>query len=189
MAGESRTAIIDTAAVLFRRDGYDATSWRQIIRNSGAPSGSIAYLFPDGKEQMATAVVTQVAATTRSQLSALLDIDADPATALQQWIQASARILEASGFVDGCPIATIALEMGHRSEPIGQAVAGGYHSWLEIIADFLQPTQGERAPDTAEIILAAFEGALLLSRARRTTRPLDVLAERASNLLAAPQHA
>lgn len=186
MPGESRAAIIDAAARLFRQQGYDATSWRQVIRESGAPAGSVSYLFPDGKEQMASDVVAQSAAETRNQIVAILGVDEDPVTVIRRWIEVTASILEASDFTDGCPLATISLEMSHRSESIQREVASGYESWITALSDHLRPTEGERADDIAELVLAALEGALLLSRSRRTTQPLRVLAANAHLLLDRP---
>lgn len=175
--------MVDAAATLFRRQGYDATSWRQVTAASGAPAGSIGFLFPAGKEQLAGEVVSMVSETTRVQIDLLLARDDDPVAALQRWIEVSARILVDSDFTDGCPIATLALEMSHRSPVIQEQVAKGYSSWLDLLTDHLTTTHGDGARDTAEIVLSAFEGALLLSRARRSTEPLDTLARRASDLL------
>jgi TetR/AcrR family transcriptional regulator, lmrAB and yxaGH operons repressor len=185
MAGESRAAMVEAAASLFRRQGYDATSWRQITAASEAPAGSIGFLFPGGKEQLATEVVSAVSATTRQQIGALLSGDRNPDVAIRRWIEASARILERSGFTDGCPIATLALEMAHRSPTVQQAIAGGYAGWIDVLADHLRSTHGDAAEDTAEIVLSAFEGALLLSRARRSIEPLEALARNAEQILEA----
>jgi TetR/AcrR family transcriptional regulator, lmrAB and yxaGH operons repressor len=184
VAGESRVAMVAAAADLFRRQGYDATSWRQITAAGEAPPGSIGFLFPSGKEQLAVEVVAKVSATTRNQIATLLSGRA-PAEALQRWVLASARLLAESDYTDGCPIATLALEMAHRSPEIQREIAAGYESWSEAVADCLAPTHGDNAHATAEIVLAAFEGALLLSRARRTTEPLELLAQSAPQLLSA----
>jgi TetR/AcrR family transcriptional repressor of lmrAB and yxaGH operons len=175
--------MIDAAAALFRRQGYDATTWRQVTAASGAPAGSIGFLFPDGKEQLAAEVVHEVSATTRALIDALLLRDDDPVVAIRRWIAASTRVLVDSDYTDGCPIATIALEMAHRSARIQSEIADGYRSWVADIADRLAPTHGPDATDAAEVLLAAFEGALLLSRARRSTEPLDCLNRRIDDIL------
>ena len=177
--------MVGAAATLFRRQGYDATSWRQVTAASDASHGSIGFLFPNGKEQLAVEVVSSVSATTRGQIEAILAGGRSPADALRRWIHASARLLAESNFTDGCPIATLALEMAHRSPIVQAEIADGYDSWLAALTEFLGPSHGPAARDTAEIVLSAFEGALLLSRARRTTEPLEILARHADDLLAA----
>jgi TetR/AcrR family transcriptional repressor of lmrAB and yxaGH operons len=180
--------MIDAASTLFRRQGYGATSWRQITAASEAPAGSIGFLFPGGKQQLATDVVASVSATTREQIDALLSGGRTPADALRRWITASARMLADSDYADGCPLATLALELAHRSPGIQHEISKGYESWSEALTQHLRPSHGDAAPAAAELLLAAFEGALLLSRARRTTEPLDLLAQHANTLLSALAH-
>ncbi len=189
MAAPSKTAMVTTAAELFRRQGYEATSWRQLVAESGAPAGSIGYHFPGGKEQLAVEVVVEASNSTRELIDALLGTAEEPVEMMRRWIAASARVLESSGYANGCPLATMALELAHRSDDVQQQIAVGYDSWVGLLTSRLEPTHGAAARDTAELLLAAFEGALLLSRARRSTAPLDLLAARAPELLGALQPA
>ncbi|WP_414738966.1 TetR/AcrR family transcriptional regulator [Mycobacterium nebraskense] len=53
----SRTALIDKAATLFRRQGYAATGLNQILEEAGVKPGSLYHHFPQGKQQLAAAVV------------------------------------------------------------------------------------------------------------------------------------
>ena len=55
----SRAALIDTAATLFRRQGYAATGLNQILDEAGVKPGSLYHHFPQGKQQLAAAVVDQ----------------------------------------------------------------------------------------------------------------------------------
>lgn len=175
--------MVETAAELFRQQGYGATSWRQVVAVSGAPAGSIGHHFPGGKEQLAVEVVASVSAATRDQVSALLGSDDAPVTMMRRWIRASAHLLEATDYASGCPLATIALELAHSSDPVQSEIAAGYDSWSDLLASRLKPTHGEAAAEIAELLLAAFEGALLLSRARRSTGPLGLLDRRLPDLL------
>ena len=49
----SRTALIGTAATLFRRQGYTATGLSQILDEAGVQPGSLYHHFPQGKQQLA----------------------------------------------------------------------------------------------------------------------------------------
>ncbi|HEY9306026.1 MAG TPA: helix-turn-helix domain-containing protein, partial [Mycobacterium sp.] len=49
----SRAALIDTAATLFRRQGYAATGLTQILEEAGVKPGSLYHHFPQGKQQLA----------------------------------------------------------------------------------------------------------------------------------------
>src|ERR1700755_3674676 len=58
----SRGALIDTAAALFRRQGYAATGLNQILDDAGVKPGSLYHHFPQGKQQLAAAVVDHTGA-------------------------------------------------------------------------------------------------------------------------------
>ena len=84
--------------------------------------------------------------------------------------------LEASEFERGCPVATTALEVTPRSEPIRAAVQASFESWLAPLRERLEATgfgPGE-AGRRADLTIAALEGALVLARARQNA---DVLRE------------
>src|SRR6266545_3697904 len=54
---DSRDKIVESARTLLRRQGYHGTGLAQVIEVSGAPRGSVYYLFPGGKEEIAVAAV------------------------------------------------------------------------------------------------------------------------------------
>ena len=84
--------------------------------------------------------------------------------------------LEASSFERGCPVATTALEVTTRSEPIRVAVQASFESWLGPLRERLEAAgfDREEAARRADLTIAALEGALVLARARQNA---DVLRE------------
>ena len=85
--------------------------------------------------------------------------------------------MEESGFHSGCPVATTLLETAPQSPSITQAGRRAIDGWIDVIAGVLVGGGTERraARRHAQMIVAAMEGALILSRVRRSTRPiLDV---------------
>src|SRR6202035_949664 len=87
--------------------------------------------------------------------------------------------LQTSEFQKGCPLATVTLEMAATSDPVQNACRAVYHAWLARIEHLLIASGCEpaRAPARALLVLPAIEGALSLSRAERSTRPLDQVVE------------
>src|ERR1700741_261417 len=53
----SRAALLDSAALLFRRQGYAATGVNQILETADVKAGSLYHHFPDGKQALAAAGV------------------------------------------------------------------------------------------------------------------------------------
>ncbi len=161
-------------AALLRSQGYAATGLNEIVARSGAPRGSLYFHFPGGKEQLAIAALQASGEQLRGAIAALLSGPGGPAAGLGRLLDAMASGLEASGYRDGCPIATVALETASESEPLRAAAEGVFVSWLRELERALRDA-GAR-PATARrralFALSAIEGGLLLARAQRDLAPL-----------------
>ena len=123
---DSRQRLLDTAARLFRVQGYHATGLNQIVDESQAPKGSLYHYFPDGKEQLAAEAMLNAGNSLRSKLTALGGLS--PAQAIDQLVEVSIEELISSDYRDGCPVATVALETNSSSESIRgvcQRIFGG----------------------------------------------------------------
>ena len=165
--------MIRTMATLLRRQGYAATGWRQVVAESGAPWGSQAHHFPGGKQQLAAEAVAIAGSAYERMLRAALE-SSHPADAVLAWADLAARQLEASGWVDGCPVATVALEEAAISDTIAAACTQALTRWRDALTESIA-AQGAAPPDAeslATLVLAGMEGALLLSRAARDPGPL-----------------
>ena len=53
MSRQTREKILFTATRLFYFQGFHGTGLNQIVKESGAPKGSLYHFFPEGKEQLA----------------------------------------------------------------------------------------------------------------------------------------
>jgi TetR/AcrR family transcriptional repressor of lmrAB and yxaGH operons len=170
---DARQRMVRTAARLLRRQGYCATGWRQVVAESGAPWGSQAHYFPQGKEQLAAEAVELAGARYERLLRAGLS-NAHPADFIESWAALAAAELEAGDWADGCPVATVTLETAHASERIADACAGALCSWRESITEALiaHNLVQDDAASLAALILCSIEGALLLARAGRDAEPL-----------------
>lgn len=165
---DSRDRMVRSAATLLRRQGFAATGWRQVIAESGAPWGSQAHHFPGGKEQLVVDALTGAADEYQQMLKHAMS-QYGPAEAVRMWTKVGARELERSGWVDGCPIATVALEVAAESEAIGTVCDQAFVSWRKVIAEALRSAglADADADDLALTVLAGIEGGLLLTRAAR----------------------
>lgn len=172
-----RDALVRTAMRLFRRQGYASTGLQQILAESGAPKGSLYYYFPGGKEELGEAAVELAGRLIAEMLEEHAAKHRSPSRFLKAYCTTMAGWMEESGYRSGCPVATTLLETVPESEAIGAACANAIDSWVEIIAgvyarDGLSTRQ---AREKAESIVAAMEGALILSRVRGTSKPITDL--------------
>ena len=161
----SRAALVDTAALLFRRQGYAATGVNQILETAGVKAGSLYHHFPDGKHELAAAVVDSVGGGIEQQLRRFLTGEVSVADIVDGWIDTLAAGL-AGDQRDGCPIEPIATESVHASPEVRAASARVFSSWCKAVADRLRADgwPDYDADQTATAVIALIEGALILSR-------------------------
>jgi TetR/AcrR family transcriptional repressor of lmrAB and yxaGH operons len=171
----ARAKLLATTADLLHRQGYAATGLNQILDGSGAPKGSLYFHFPGGKEELVAAAVDRANAGLTGALEQLITTASTPAVAVTAVVQFFAAQLAGSKFEKGCPIATLALEQAATSDTLQAACDRAYSSWLALIEQRLvrDGFTAQRAADLAILILSTIEGALLVSRARRSVEHLE----------------
>ena len=100
---------------------------------------------------------------------------ATPVEAIDAIIDAIGHQLEESEWTQGCPVATLALEMAPYSEEIQEMCAETFRGWEFVICSLLERAGMEEGPadDAATFILSAMEGSLILARTHRSLQPLE----------------
>ena len=176
-AARHKENLVRTAMRLFRRQGYASTGLQQIVTESGAPKGSLYHYFPSGKEALGESAIVLAGGMIHEMLSDLAARHKDPKAFLRAYCKVMAGWMEESGFQSGCPIATTLLETAPRSPSITAAGQRAIDAWIDVVGGVLAKggMNGREARSRAQLIIAAMEGALILSRIRLSTRPiLDV---------------
>jgi TetR/AcrR family transcriptional repressor of lmrAB and yxaGH operons len=169
--------LVRTAMRLFRRQGFASTGLQQILTESGAPRGSLYHYFPSGKEALAEAAVELAGGLIHDMLTEHAARYTEPRAFLRAYCRTMADWMAESGFRSGCPIATTLLETVPASPAITRAGRRAIDSWLAVIAGVFRAAgvPNREARSKAQLVVAAMEGALLLSRVRQSERPiLDV---------------
>jgi AcrR family transcriptional regulator len=176
MAANTKERILDVTAELFRQYGYTGTGLKQIVANANAPFGSLYHFFPGGKEQLGAEVIRRSGRMYYELFEAILDAAPDPVTGVSDFFGGAAEVLRQTEYADACPIATVALEVASASEPLREATAAVFESWIDGAAGRLAaagvPTEAAR--ELAILVINMLEGAFVLSRAMRSTEPVEV---------------
>lgn len=180
----SRERLIEATALLLRRQGYAATGLAQIIDVAGAPRGSLYFHFPGGKEELAAAALERSGERQRDNLRAALD-EADPVRAVDAVVDVLARDLEDSGFKDGCPVATVALEVGGDGGALATLCRLSFARWRQLIVDRLRAVGADdaAADDAAWLVFSSLEGAQMMCRVHGTTAPLRAVGRQLGAML------
>ena len=180
----SRAALLDSAALLFRRQGYAATGVNQILESAEVKAGSLYHHFPDGKQELAAAVVDVVGGDIERRLRGFLERELAVADIVDAWIDLMSVGLT-SDHRDGCPIEPIATESVNASPQVRDASARAFGGWCLAIADRLRADgwPSADADQTALAVVALLEGALILSRIAGDTAALNAAKAAARTLL------
>jgi AcrR family transcriptional regulator len=176
MSTGTKERIVERSAELFRRQGFAGTGVKQIVAEASAPFGSLYHFFPGGKEQLGEEVIRSSGAIYGQLLDAFFRPGEDPVAATRNFFAAAAVSVRESDYADACPIATVALEVSSTSEPLRKACADVFESWVDGATARLVEAglTRKRSRELAFSLIAALEGAFVLSRALRSTEPIDV---------------
>lgn len=155
-------------ADLFRKKGYDGTSYADVMNATGLVKASLYYRFPGGKADMVNALLSQV---DREFSDYVLGPAFEPGPPLPRAKKIARRIraFYQSG-TRWCLLDTLTLA-GNR---MTLTLAGrSMQSWLNAFALLSRQAGLPRsaAARRAEEAVAAIEGALILSRVLRNPRP------------------
>jgi AcrR family transcriptional regulator len=201
MVSDSRERMVRSAASLISARGVSATSFSEVLSDSGAPRGSIYHHFPDGKRQLAEAAI---ALTSERVLAAQgRCAGTTPSQVLECFIDLWRRVVSASGATAGCAVAGVAVDTDTRP-PAGSGSGSGsgatpdhdtatgpagppplmtlvrdtFRSWTDLLAAQLEAVgvPAARAGSIAVATLAGMEGALILCRAEGDGAPLEAVA-------------
>ena len=176
---DTRERIVDASAELLRRQGYAATGGKQIVTAARAPFGSIYHFFPGGKEELGAEAIRRSGTLYELLIPAVFDPAPDLVSAVRAFFAGAAEHLRQTDYADACPIATVALEVSSTSEPMRQACADVFESWIAAGTPRFTAA-GLSEPAARELVIArivALEGAFVLARAMRSTDSLQIAGE------------
>lgn len=176
MPSETKDRILETSGELFRRQGYMGTGIKQIVEEAGAPFGSIYHFFPGGKEELGAETIRRSGALYGLLFVEYVGPDVDLVKGVRAFFAGAAETLRETDFADACPIATVALEISSTNDELREACADVFNLWIEGgTARFVEAgLKGKKARELVVEMLAALEGAFVLSRALRSTEPVDL---------------
>jgi AcrR family transcriptional regulator len=167
--------MVRSAASLISNQGMSATSFSDVIADSGAPRGSIYHHFPNGKDQLAEDAIRWTSDRVLAYLRA--GDAATPVDVLKRFIGLWRQVVATSGGASGCVVAGVAIDSGTGG--LIEVVRDAFRSWIDLLTEQLQGVgvPAGRAGKVAVATLAGMEGALILCRAEGGVGPLDVVAE------------
>lgn len=186
MTNDSRERMVRSAASLIRSRGMTATSFSEVLADSGAPRGSIYHHFPEGKKQLAEDAIRWTSDRVLAHLRAGTAVTAPDV--LRRFIGMWRQVVLASGGTAGCVVAGVAIDTVAGEAGQIDVVRATFRSWVALLAEQLEAVgvPSDRAARIAIATVAGMEGALILCRAEGDVKPLETVAEELMRLLPSP---
>ena len=183
---QTRTRLLEHAAKLLQSKGYHATGINQLA-GADVPKGSIYFHFPGGKEELAAEALCLSGNQLESALRGVLASVEDAGEAVARVVRLLGQRLAETEYCEGCPVATVTLEVAHESTRLRQVCADIYEGWEAALRAklFAAGLEESHAHELATFCLAAIEGALVLARARQSVAPLTAVGNQLRRLITA----
>jgi TetR/AcrR family transcriptional regulator, lmrAB and yxaGH operons repressor len=177
-----RDRLTSATATLMQRHGVAGTGIASILDTSGVTRRSIYLNFPGGKAEL-VAAATRYAGEEMTRTIGDFANEPNPVAAFaHMW----SEVLTSTGFEGGCPIMAAACSTAEAPEA-SAAAAEVFADWGQLLAERLvrDGIADEVALSLSTMIVASLEGSVILSRAARSTTPLERVAHHLEELIAA----
>jgi len=158
-----RGDVIPALAETFREHGFAGASLSEITKRTGLGKGSLYHFFPNGKEEMAQAVLDDVAGWFEANVFMPLRENEDPAIGIDHMFKAVARFFHSGRRV--CLVGIFALD--DTRDRFASEIQSYFAAWTRVLAAALKRRgfDTRAARETAEDVVAGIQGALVLARA------------------------
>jgi TetR/AcrR family transcriptional repressor of lmrAB and yxaGH operons len=172
---DARRRMVESAAVLLAIRGLDGTAFSDVLARSGAPRGSIYHHFPEGKDELVEAAMALAGDRAIGVLEPLRG--APPRDVTAAFLDLWRAVLDRSNLRAGC--AVLAVTVATDSTDLLDRAAAIFRAWRTALAELyveggVEPGAAARLAMT---VIAATEGAVVVSRAERSMEPFELVAE------------
>jgi len=173
---QTRRRIVEAAAPIFNRRGYEGSSLNELMEATGLKKGGIYRHFSSKEELAAEAFDYTWEAAWKARL---LHVD-EKANGIEKLKQFVANFVDyRSPVAGGCPILNTAIDADDGNPVLRARVAKALRSWLSRLQTIVEQADehGETRPGVdpklvATLIVASLEGALMMSRLQRNDEAL-----------------
>ena len=170
--------ILNSAARLFRFQGYLNTGVNQVIEEAHAAKASFYQHYPS-KDDLGRTYLQNYARAQADGLALLMKRNPDPRDFVRAWVRLVKREVRGGAFF-GCPMANFRAQVGAVAPPFEDLIAGITESTLESLSLYLEqavhlghlPSQVDIAR-TARRLFSSYHGTLQVWRLSGNAKVLD----------------
>ena len=178
----SKLKIIETAAALVRRQGWNATGINQILTDAKTPKGSFYYYF-HSKDELGVAIVKfhqeKIAALCANTLA---NLELTGREGVLSYFKQQIELQRQGEWILGCPIGSFSNEVAGTLEQINAACAEALKAWITALEGAIARGQKDGSiqntgtPESlAQVVASLWEGALVLMKTFKNDASLQGL--------------
>ena len=168
---DSRERMLEAAITLMRGSGLTGAGINEIVRESGAPKGSVYHFFPDGKLSLAADALAIYSKRVRDFIDAALSTRKTPEAKIRALFAAFAKRIEETDYLRSCAIGAVSLDLNEEVAGLQPVLAHALGDWVGCIAAHFDLGDAKRTRSFASLVLTTVEGAYIRCRAERSKRP------------------
>jgi len=168
---ETKDKMIEATIRLMRRSGLFGAGINEIIKESGAPKGSMYHFFPGGKRQIASEALAVYAQRILGVFDKSLSSAKRPGEKIKALFRTLEQRLERADYRQSCAVGAVSLDLEDDLEVVRLAAAGAFSAWLELISKHFRIADRRRRQSFAGLVLTAIQGGYIRGRAERSASP------------------
>lgn len=172
--------IVQAGLDIILSKGFNATGVEAIIKQANLPKGSF-YNFFSSKEEFGIAVIDKYLAETVKLLHPIFnDESLPPLERIKKSFEILIARFEGNDYSKGCLLGNLSLEMSDQYERVRQHLDQSLQMWIKTLSGLLLQAQVDKTisvdfdPEMlAENLVSSFQGALLRSKVKKSSEPLQ----------------
>ena len=163
--------MIEATIDLMRGSGLSGAGINDIVRESGAPKGSVYHFFPNGKVQIVSEALDVYSQRVLAFVDQALTSKRAPADKIRALFNAFARRVAEGAFHKSCAVGTVSLDLDAELEGVRTLLETAFTRWRSLIEEHFDFDDPRRTRSFAGLVLTNIEGAYIRCRVERSSRP------------------
>jgi AcrR family transcriptional regulator len=166
-----RDQLLTATEEALRESGMHGTGIKDIVARSGAPIGSLYHYFPGGKTQLVSEALRVHARKLPLLMQRFFGAERSAGAAIRALFDTAADGFERAGGNKSCAIGAVTLDLLRTDAELRNLCDTAFQDWADVIAGYLPLPDKQARRTFAVTIIAALEGAFVLSRAAQNGQP------------------
>lgn len=178
----AKMKILQSAAFLIRKKGFNHTGIQEILETAGAPKGSFYYYFKS-KEELGVELIDFYIEFFRAKIEEIMSGKSKPGIKrIKKFIAVFNDIFVSENYSGGCPLGNLAQEMGDLNEKFRLKVSMAFEEIESFVKTCLDDAVAAGEIDnsvntkkTAQLIINSWEGAIMRMKVEKSLAPIKLM--------------